>query len=268
MARDIDTYLYKQLGKFDLKNFVLVIIFIICSSWIADGVAWFISLLFLAIFNISFANYIESIKLVLSILFFIYIYNKLKKIKFPINFNVQEKEADTLNGFKGLIIFLSTPSKNLTSDDIRNLIKENKDKPNLGQNNFNWENYYLIIKEFKNNLEYIYVIVSKDSSKYEDVFKDYINQVVDFKGKIIFSTNPIDFDDLRSSIDQINYSYNKLIKEHGLKENEIIIDITGGQKIQSAAGAFYSSSYDRYFCYLSTNKRKLKIFDAIIEPEN
>ena len=64
MARDIDTYLYKQLGKFDLKNFVLVIIFIICSSWIADEVVWFISLLFLAIFNISFANYIESMKLV------------------------------------------------------------------------------------------------------------------------------------------------------------------------------------------------------------
>jgi hypothetical protein len=160
MARDIDTYLYKQLGKFDLKNFVLVIIFIICSSWIADGVAWFISLLFLAIFNISFANYIESIKLVLSILFFIYIYNKLKKIKFPINFNVQEKEVNTLKGFKGLIIFLSTPSKNLTPDDIRNLIKENKDKPNLGQNNFNWENYYIIIKQFKDHLEYIYVIVS------------------------------------------------------------------------------------------------------------
>jgi hypothetical protein len=267
MARDIDTYLYKQLGKFDLKNFVLVIIFIICSSWIADGVAWFISLLFLSIFNINFANYIEFIKLVLSILFFMYIYNKLKKIKFPINFNVQEKEADTLNGFKGLIIFLSTPSKNLTPGDIKNLIEKNKDEPNLGQNNFNWENYYIIIKQFKDHLEYIYVIVSKDSSKYEDVFKDYINQVLDFKGKIIFS-EPIDFDDLRSSIDQINNSYNTLTKEHGLKENEIIIDITGGQKIQSAAGAFYSSSYDRYFCYLSTKTRKLKIFDAIIEPEN
>jgi hypothetical protein len=106
-----------------------------------------------------------------------------------------------------------------------------------------------------------------DSFEYEDVFKDYINQVVDFKGKIIFS-NPIDFDDLRSSIDEINNSYNALTKEHGLKENEIIIDITGGQKIQSAAGAFYSSSYDRYFCYLSTKTRKLKIFVAIIEPQN
>jgi hypothetical protein len=48
MARDIDTYLYKQLEKFDLKNFLYRIY-----------------------------------KTSLSILFFIYIYNKLKKLNFP-----------------------------------------------------------------------------------------------------------------------------------------------------------------------------------------
>jgi hypothetical protein len=42
-----------------------------------------------------------------------------------------------------------------------------------------------------------------------------------------------------------------------------LIETTGGQKIQSIAGAFFSSTYDRYFVYVSTNTKEVKVFDVI-----
>ncbi|MGC8734035.1 MAG: hypothetical protein ACP5RD_03215 [bacterium] len=260
-------YFYKQFGKLNPKKFIIILVFIIFSSWLADGLYQLI-LFILSIFkieNILFFNKLIFIQFVVPLGFFIWLYFKIKenldkldKIKYTVK-KVVPKDL------KAIIIFLSKPNFNLDLLKNINSINDFK-KEEIKNKKINWEVptivIYKILNELKKDIKIIYVILSYESKEYFIDFKDFIKRVLELKEiEILANENPIDFENLETTIDTIDKAY-ELLNHKGLKNNQILIDITGGQKIQSTAGGFYASSYDRYFCYLSTNTKELHIFDV------
>ncbi len=269
-------YFYKQFGKLDFKKFLWILGFIVFSSWLADGLFQIILFLFSLISKqIKIENvFLSLIQFFISSYFFIYLYfllrkhlNKLDKIKYTVK-KVNPK------GIKALVLFLSKP--NFDPQKLNNIINSIKDfeKDEMKNTKINWEIPVLIISkiihELKNDLKIVYVILSKESNEYFDIFKNFVKKLInnDLKQdlEILSLEEIVDFENLENTIEAIDRAYSYL-NSKGLKNNEIIIDITGGQKIQSTAGGFYASSYDRYFCYLSTNTKELLIFDVIYNFE-
>jgi hypothetical protein len=141
---------------------------------------------------------------------------------------------------KGLIMFLSNWDKN--------------------SNKCSWEMQLKVLEEYS-LIKYVYVIGSKSSyyqiSQFESLVKKFFKDIT-----IIFHKDAIDFENLEESIKAIEEGF-KCLKEKRLKDSQILIETTGGQKIQSIAGAFFSSTYDRYFVYVSTNTKEVKVFDVV-----
>jgi len=156
---------------------------------------------------------------------------------FEFSFSVKEVKPKDI---KGLIMFLSNWDKN--------------------SNKCPWEMQLKVLEEYS-LIKYVYVIGSKNSyyqiSQFESLVKKFFNDI-----NVIPHKDAIDFENLEESIKAIEEGF-KCLKEKGLKDSQILIETTGGQKIQSIAGAFFSSTYDRYFVYVSTNTKEVKVFDVI-----
>lgn len=205
--------------------------------------------------------------------FFLLAWVIIRDINWMGSFSVKQLDKDLFK-FKGLIIFLSV----IKEDDFDNILKrlehyggngygeskiQNKFSEIFQGIRFSWEMQVRIIENYKDNLQFIYIIGSKSGS-YEliEKFKQLIHLLGYYNLKFIKLEGPIDFEDMKENIEAIESAYKKL-KEEGIKDDEILIDITGGQKIQSAAGAFCALAKDRYFCYISTNDKNIKIYDVI-----
>jgi hypothetical protein len=156
---------------------------------------------------------------------------------FEFSFSVKEVKPKDI---KGLIMFLSNWDKN--------------------SNKCPWEMQLKVLEEYS-LIKYVYVIGSKSSyyqiSQFESLVKKFFKDI-----NVIPHKDAIDFENLEESIKAIEEGF-KCLKEKGLKDSQILIETTGGQKIQSIAGAFFSSTYDRYFVYVSTNTKEVKVFDVI-----
>jgi len=156
---------------------------------------------------------------------------------FEFSFSVKEVKPKDI---KGLIMFLSNWDKN--------------------SNKCPWEMQLKVLEEYS-LIKYVYVIGSKSSyyqiSQFESLVKKFFKDIT-----IIPHKDAIDFENLEESIKAIEEGF-KCLKEKRLKDSQILIETTGGQKIQSIAGAFFSSTYDRYFVYVSTNTKEVKVFDVV-----
>jgi hypothetical protein len=156
---------------------------------------------------------------------------------FEFSFSVKEVKPKDI---KGLIMFLSNWDKN--------------------SNKCPWEMQLKVLEEYS-LIKYVYVIGSKSSyyqiSQFENLVKKFFKDIT-----IISHKDAIDFENLEESIKAIEEGF-KCLKEKRLKDSQILIETTGGQKIQSIAGAFFSSTYDRYFVYVSTNTKEVKVFDVV-----
>lgn len=214
----------------------------------------------LKILGLKAEDILPVIQLAFSTGIFFGAYLYLKKELKDINLSVKVIEPKNI---KGLIMFLSYWQNKPKNLDLTNLNDLN-DFYNKYQR-CPWEMQMRLIEKYKGTLKYVYAIGSKKSCRQMRDFKKIIKHF--FKEKeieIIEHQEAIDFENLKENIDALKVAFEKL-KEKGLKDSEILIDTTGGQKIQSIAGAFYSSTYDRYFAYVSTNTKEVKVFDIIWE---
>ena len=69
-----------------------------------------------------------------------------------------------------------------------------------------------------------------------------------------------DFEDAKSVYEFLENIYNELKKED-FKENDIVFDVTGGQKAVSIAGAMFAIPNDRHLQYVSTSDYTVKHYD-------
>jgi hypothetical protein len=125
--------------------------------------------------------------------------------------------------------------------------------------NLNWQQLLRGISIHLNDdtLKCVYIIgssgkkTSKGSYNQIDYAKELIGYFLKDKDNIVAYQKPVDFEDLN----ELNRTINSVAKEllaRGYSEEDIIIDVTGGQKTTSIAGAMITLSSNITFQYVQT----------------
>jgi hypothetical protein len=172
---------------------------------------------------------------------------------------------------EGLIMLVSTPSfapqksgeywkvKNgstevtLTGDlenDINNLEEAKNMNPPL---RWNWQQLLRALSPHAKSLKVIYILGSPEpngSYKWLKEAKDIINSYI-INANIEIYENPIEFEDFENLLESINDCIENLRKK-GIKDKDILIDITGGQKTASVVGAIATLGARVTFQYVET----------------
>jgi hypothetical protein len=250
-AKSIEKLAETFLGK---KNFtwwalLYASLLFIVTGWLPDGIAelckgeWFES----------------SYKLAASLVILFYIGYELKNaLKHEGRIEVISKEPSHA---KVIAIFLSPLFRKLKPEDIqKNLTEENLSKEML--NGSEWE---MPIKAIEfHSPEVLYILTSKGANGTHNLvplFKDVIERLFPSLKAIELKHGGIEFEDIKEVFDSIEGLYEE-VKKNGFREDDIIVDITGGQKTNSVAGAIATLALGRKFQYVSTRDKRVLSYDV------
>lgn len=140
-----------------------------------------------------------------------------------------------------------------------------------------WQHMLRCIEPHKDRLKHIYLIGSPDGGEKKGSYKllcvtEFLieHYLKDRNLKVHKHPAPVDFED----VDGLITAFNKAIavfKKERIAEREIIIDITGGQKPVSIAGAVVTLNKNVTFQYVQTipdesDKYKILAYDVIVQP--
>ncbi|MGE3613325.1 MAG: hypothetical protein AB7G20_07630 [Sulfurimonas sp.] len=235
-----------------IRGILTLVAIVLTFSWFPDGLGALVKSIFSEETQMYFQIGIPALILV-GVYFYLY-FNKDNLIT-PMDMHVDDaKEA------KVLILFLS--SNRAVQDALKvSSIEE------LGINNFRMP--ITAINYHKNKLKKVVVVCSKDSeSNFDDFIACVKNILKDFDtSKILKHTSIINFEDAEQVYKLLENQYSKL-KEEKIREKEIIIDVTGGQKIISIASCIFALPNDREIQYVSTTDYKVKSYDIRYDREN
>ena len=250
-AKSIEKLAETFLGK---KNFtwwalLYASLLFIVAGWLPDGFAelfrgeWFES----------------SYKLAASLVILFYIGYELKNaLKHEGRIEVISKEPSHA---KVIAIFLSPLFRKLKPEDIqKNLTEENLSKEML--NGSEWE---MPIKAIEfHSPEVLYILTSKGANGTHNLvhlFKGVIERLFPSLKAIELKPGGIEFEDIKEVFDSIEGLYEE-VKKNGFKEDDIIVDITGGQKTNSIAGSIATLALGRKFQYVSTRDKRVLSYDV------
>jgi len=134
---------------------------------------------------------------------------------------------------------------------------------------WNWQQLLRCIKPHIHTLEAVYVIGSKDTEEPDpktgqmtkklgshtaiDDVKAIIARYCNKKPWIKPDREPVDFENFNDLQAAILRGIKEISQEHGIDESDIIIDVTGGQKTASIAGAVVTLNRSVAFQYVQTN---------------
>jgi len=135
----------------------------------------------------------------------------------------------------------------------------------LSANRMNWQMSFNAIKHHIIILERIFVITSDQSHKEYELFKKAVCNF--FPQVTVDERGPKDFEDANKIYETVEELFIELAKKY--KDRDIVMDITGGQKVTSIAAANATLVSGRQFQYISTNDiTKVFSYDMeIVEPE-
>lgn len=169
---------------------------------------------------------------------------------------------------RNLIIFLSTPNP-----DHMAAIKSSVESGNVSPGIFtktSWEMPYLAIKHHAERLEELYVFTSsgaRGSHQLFDCFKTACKHL--FPGIIVqeLDEHGIDFEDIEIVHNKLDALYAAFDERNIYGPQDVMIDITGGQKPNSIAGAMATLSEGRRFQYVSKkdDSNQVLSYDLVIE---
>ncbi|NPA52458.1 MAG: hypothetical protein GXO22_06155 [Aquificae bacterium] len=228
-------------------SFVILILFAVAISWIPDGIVNLLSLklnkeqlylvqLFGGIFILT----------ILFILGYFYTRQSLSKVE------IYEKSPEKR---ENLILFLSPKNK-----DISN-IKSYKDVVEIKPN---WQMPIEAIKYHLPKLKNVFVILSNESKKDFKEFENFVKTIFPDANLNIVPIGldqNIDFEKMENLGKILEETYKLIKSKYKARDKDIIIDITGGQKLVSIIGAIQTFTHDREFEYVSTSDLKVKSFD-------
>ncbi|HIJ96604.1 MAG TPA: hypothetical protein HPP94_12870 [Desulfuromonadales bacterium] len=132
-----------------------------------------------------------------------------------------------------------------------------------------WEMPYLAIKHHAERLEQVHVFTSsgsRGSHQHFACFREIMSAL--FSGIRIVELNNlgIDFEDIETVHDHLDKLYEQFDTTDSFGPHDVMLDVTGGQKTNSIAGAMATLSEGRKFQYVSTNnKEKVLSYDMVIE---
>jgi len=241
--------------KLTLKNVLFFVMIAIIVAWLPDGIA--------GVLNVSTAQYPYALPLVQIgvplLLVVVLIYEFQSKYK-HLEANVYPYRIDkTPERF--LIIFLSDLRDKMlqtteTSEDFTTLF--------LAESRHSWEMPYRAIQYHQSKLEALYVIPSPESLGQYRLFEKLVKK--EFPELALHCMHAVDFEEIKPVFAEVNRTYEqikKVCKENSIniREKEIVLDVTGGQKVTSIVGAISSLRYERRFEYVSTNTKEVRMYD-------
>ena len=135
-----------------------------------------------------------------------------------------------------------------------------------------WRMTIEAIAYYMDRLRMVIVIPSEDSRVREDgsfrnvdLFKETVNKLLPVGCSInIDVREPVDYEDADVLVVRLQKVYADLYQE-GFNDRDMIVDITGGQKVTTVAGAVISIIEGRRFQYVSTHDYKVRTYDIAYE---
>lgn len=220
----------------------------IATGWLPEGIAELLK-----------KEWIDgSYKVAVSLAIIFFIGFKLKNvIKYKGRIEVKSEEPCPV---KVLAVFLSPLRRRLTSDDIQKLINDGMfSKKDIVDTE--WEMPFKAIEYHSQKLQKIYVFTSRQTHNTMDIFKSAINKIFPSIDVEELKPEGMEFQDIKEVFEAVEELYNKA-KEKGFEENDVILDVTSGQVINSIAGAIATLSMGRKFQYVSTRDKNVLVYDV------
>jgi hypothetical protein len=187
------------------------------------------------------------------------------KLSGELEYDIDEEEPEKK---KVLILFLSNVRAD--KDQIENTIKNVAETPDLEgkiekiQNSKDMRNWRMPLEAIKLHLpklKKVVVITSPASSKQFNQFKKLVETVFNKNFEIV-EKKAKDFESVKHIFNIIREIFEELEREK-YKAKDVIIDVTGGTKPVSIAGALTTPYYpDRKFQYISTTNYSVKSYDV------
>lgn len=176
-----------------------------------------------------------------------------------------------------LILFLSPPSKD--SESVQHWTSDANLKgclsSCLGKMQGPWRMPFEGIALHSGRLKHIAVICSADLQDSQDgtwrhfeTFRKLARHLLGTDDVDVFNAGArlldkagVDFEDAAILVQLVNEVY-RHFRELGFKEADILVDITGGQKVPTIAGAAIAMAEGRRFQYVSTRDYKVRLYDV------
>lgn len=223
--------------------FYATIIFI-ATGWLPDGIAELLK--------------VEGVyKTAISLLILLFIGIQLKRaLKYEERIEVIMKEPAKVDV---LAIFLSPLQRKLKPEDIQQALSEDKlEKKTL--EGTEWEMPIKAIEHHFGKLKSLYVFTSKQTSPLMPLFSKTINKLFPSIEVVEFKEGGIEFQDIKEVFKSVEELYRK-IKADNIGEENIIVDVTGGQATNSIAAAIATLAIGRKFQYISTRDKRAFSYD-------
>lgn len=133
------------------------------------------------------------------------------------------------------------------------------------QNKWSWQQILRGVKPHRNKLTHIIFIPTKVT---DHLFPKVVQLIHTFLPNVDIRKGQFSE---KGDFELLMYDFERAIieiKKEKIRESEIVIDVTGGQKTQSIAGAVVTLKKNVTFQYVDTNdKDSIKMFDVIIEGQ-
>jgi len=253
-------HIKRKLGYFNISEVIVGIL-----KGESKGMEFLVVFMFSIVMTSWFSDYLEKKEILNAIASVVFlILGILIYIRYSLEDSPQHKESSQKPiPTKVLILALSNLRKeNKEKIDKCKTFKEKLDFIMDKKNKVNLKPPLEIIDAFKDKLEYLIVLVSKESSKNAELFKDLSNYLVKCNIEI---TNPVDFDDYNEILEEIEYQI-KRINAKGYSDDDITIFISSGTSAVTAALVMAAVREGRQVVYYQQKEPySLKAFNISID---
>ncbi|HPX60857.1 MAG TPA: hypothetical protein PLN25_03690 [Deltaproteobacteria bacterium] len=169
---------------------------------------------------------------------------------------------DTPPSVRKLILFLSAPKKEHLEKLEQGAITEEL------LDGTNWKMPWLAVKHHDARLEKLYLLTSQGENGSHDCYKSFERIISALLPNVALEeATPlgINFEDVDTVYKVLDELYEKLDQTENLGPEDVILDITGGQKPNSIAGAMATLAEGRRFQYVSTVDERVRRYDLALE---
>ena len=250
--RELQKIVVSLLGSSFLgyKAFFIIAGVLLFFAWLPDGMSSLLDKIFDGEILEWSAKDGTMLVQILGSIFIFWVIRRIIPKNLP---NVDIEINDRPKSAKALVLFLSYNSSN--EEEILKF----KTIDEYGTNNYRMP--LKAIDYHKQELEKIIIACSEKSYGDKDKFLKCVQNFFGNKFVNIISVQYIkDFENAKNVYEFLERIYGEL-KKDGFKEDDIVFDVTGGQKAVSIAGAMFAIPNDRHLQYVSTSDYTIKHYD-------
>lgn len=229
--------------KVGFKTVSIFLLFALVTAWLPDGI--------IAILDGKF-EFAPIVQVVSPLIILIGLWFWLRRVADSSELNVIVDDSPL--PAKALILFLSSNKDEREFERVSS-IEEIKS---------NWKQPLRSMYYHKEYLKTVFVLTSPSSYEQKESFEATVKKVIPNAVELNFA-NPVDFEDAKGIFESLKASYESL-KANGFRKSEIYIDLTGGTKVATIAGAIFALPEDRVVQYV-TNDGKVKLYDLEYRQE-